>query len=121
MSAYAYIATTVVLTQFGQLVVKWRVDKAGALPPTGRAKLRFLLAYLRDPWIISVFATALLAALAWMAALTQLELSRAYPFLATTFVFVLLLSWPLFGETLTRYKVLGVALIAAGLTVGAQG
>lgn len=120
MIGYAYVATTILLTVYGQLIVKWRVDEAGAFPGSLSGKLEFLARLMIDPWVISVFAGAAIAALAWMAALTRFELSRAYPFVALSFVLVLLLSALIFGEALTWPKILGVVLIVVGLAVGSQ-
>jgi drug/metabolite transporter (DMT)-like permease len=120
MTGYAYVATTIVLTVYGQLIVKWRVDEAGAMPDALSGKLEFLGRLMIDPWVISVFAGAAIAALSWMAALTRFELSRAYPFVALSFVCVLILSAAIFGEALTWPKVIGVVLIVAGLAIGSQ-
>ena len=120
MTGYLYVATTISLTVYGQIIVKWQVDEAGAFPDTLSGKVDFLLRLLINPWVISVFAGAALAAVAWMAALTQFELSRVYPFVALSFVLVLILSAIVFGEALTWPKVAGVLLIVAGLTVGSQ-
>jgi drug/metabolite transporter (DMT)-like permease len=117
---YLYVATTIILTVYGQLIVKWQVDNAGAFPETTSGKLHFLLKLVLNPWVISVFAGAAIAAVAWMAALTRFELSRAYPFVSLSFVLVLLASAVLFGEGLSVPKVIGVLLIFVGLAVGSQ-
>jgi drug/metabolite transporter (DMT)-like permease len=117
--AWAGVAVTVALTIYGQLVVKWQVLRHGHLPPGLGAKVAFLATLLVNPWVLSALAGAFVAALAWMAALSKLELSQAYPFTATSFVLVLLLSAILFGESLTSAKIAGVALVIAGLAVGA--
>jgi drug/metabolite transporter (DMT)-like permease len=117
---YVYVATTILLTVYGQIVVKWQVDQAGAFPDSLAGKAEFLLRLVLDPWVISVFVGAAIAALSWMAALTRFELSRVYPFVALSFVFVLILSAVVFGEALTWPKVVGVLLIVAGLTIGSQ-
>ena len=52
--------------------------------------------------------------MAWMAALTHFELSRVYPFVALSFVLVLLLSAIVFGESLTWPKVVDLARGARG-------
>jgi uncharacterized membrane protein len=117
---YVYVATTIALTTYGQIIIKWQVDKAGAFPETTSGRIEFLLKLLINPWVISVFVGAAIAALSWMAALTRFELSRVYPFVALSFVLVLLLSAVFFGEALTLPKVLGVLLIVAGLTIGSQ-
>jgi drug/metabolite transporter (DMT)-like permease len=117
---YLYVATTITLTTYGQLIVKWQVDKAGEFPDSLSGKLEFLLRLMVNPWVISVFVGAVIAALAWMAALTHFELSRVYPFVALSFVGVLVMSAIIFDESLTVFKVAGVLLIVAGLTVGSQ-
>src|SRR6476620_3816900 len=77
---YVYVAATVLLTVYGQLVVKWKVADAGALPTGFGDKVDWLLKLVINPWIISVFAAAALAAASWFLAITHWDLSRAYPF-----------------------------------------
>jgi multidrug transporter EmrE-like cation transporter len=117
---WVYVAATILLTVYGQLVVKWQVGQAGAFPEGVSDKVTFLVRLVVNPWVISVLLAAFLAALSWMAAMTQLDLSRAYPFIGLSFVLVLLLSGVFFGETITLTKMLGASLIVAGLVVGAQ-
>jgi drug/metabolite transporter (DMT)-like permease len=113
------VALTILLTIYGQLIVKWQVLRRGELPPTLHEKLTYLVSFFLSPWMISVgFATGI-AALSWVTALSHLELSRAYPFTALSFVTVLLLSGVLFGEAITFAKLAGVALVMVGLVVGA--
>jgi multidrug transporter EmrE-like cation transporter len=118
---HIYIALTIMFTVYGQIVIKWQVGKAGTLPAGSFDKGLFLLTMLFNPWIISGFAAAFLAALAWMAAMTKFELSYAYPFMSLAFVMVLVLSGPLFQEAVTAPKIIGMALIVAGIAVGSQG
>ena len=76
------------LTLYGQLIVKWQVSQAGRLPAATGDKLDYLLRLAINPWIFSVSA-AFIAALSWMAAMSRLELSRAYPFVGLSFVLIL--------------------------------
>lgn len=111
------IATTVILTGYGQLIIKWQVTLAGELPLDGVGKLRFLLRLLADPLVLSGLAAAFGAALAWMLALTQLPLSQAYPFTALNFVLILAVSVLVLHEPLTAAKLAGTLLIMAGVVV----
>ncbi|MBC7939784.1 MAG: EamA family transporter [Chitinophagaceae bacterium] len=111
---YSFIFATVALSVYGQLILKWRMDQAGPLPAGWAGGLGHLLRLLIDPAVLSSFAAAFAASLAWMAAMTRFELSYAYPFTSLSFVIVLVLSTSLFGENLTVQKVLGVGLIVAG-------
>lgn len=119
--SYFYIFLTIVLTVYGQIAIKWQVLKAGALPELLPEKISFLLHLLLNPWIISALLAALLAAVFWMAAMTKLQLSHAYPFMGLTFVLVLLGSGFFFQEPVTLFKVTGVGLIVLGLVVASQG
>jgi multidrug transporter EmrE-like cation transporter len=118
--AIACVALTIALTVYGQLILKWQVLQAGSFPsdPAGRAE--FLLRLLINPWVLSVFAAAALAAVSWIAAMTRFELSAAYPFISLTFVLVLILSSVFFDEAITPAKTIGVGLILAGLVAASQ-
>lgn len=118
---YGYILTTVFLTAFGQIILKWRVAGYGALPQPFWEKLKFLLQLLIDPFIISGFVAAFVAGLAWMAAMTKFELSYAYPFMSLNFALVLLISGVVLNEPITWTKILGTALIIIGTSVVANG
>lgn len=115
------VALTVMLTVYGQLIVKWRVLRAGPLPADLTKKAVFLTGLLFDPWVISSMLAALLAALSWMAAMTRLELSYAYPFMSLAFVFVLILSAVIFHEAVTTPKVVGMVLVIVGLAIASRG
>jgi multidrug transporter EmrE-like cation transporter len=119
--SYFYIFLTIFLTVFGQIVIKWQVLKVGSLPEGTAEKISFMLHLLLNPWIVGALAAAFLASFCWMAAMTKLQLSHAYPFMGLTFVVVLLASGIFFHEPITTLKVIGVALIVLGLVVASQG
>ncbi len=70
---------------------------------------------------MSGFLAAFLASLAWMAAMTKLDLSHAYPFISLTFVLVIILSNVFFHEVITTPKIIGLGLIVLGTVVGSRG
>lgn len=120
--SYLYIALTVVFTVYGQVVIKWQAAQAAPLPDGLLEKVGFLLRLvLFNPWILSGLFAAFLASLAWLAAMTRFPLSHAYPFMSLAFVLVLFLSAVFFNEPVTWPKVVGMALIVAGIVVGSQG
>lgn len=119
--SYFYVFATVVLTVYGQIAIKWQVLKAGEFPVDTSDKMLFLFRLLLNPWIISAFLAALLASISWMAAMTKLQLSHAYPFMSLSFVLVLVFSGLIFHEPITWLKVAGMGLIIAGIVLGSQG
>ena len=119
--SYVYILLTILLTVYGQIAIKWQVLKAGSLPEATADKIAFLLQLLLNPWIVSAFAAALLASIFWMAAMTKLQLSHAYPFMSLAFVLILIASGLFFHEAITPLKIAGIVLIVLGIIVGSQG
>jgi multidrug transporter EmrE-like cation transporter len=118
---YFYVSMTIFFTVYGQLVLKWQVNEAGQLPVDLGGKIFFLFKLLLNPWIISGFVSAFVAALSWMAAMTKFELSYAYPFVSITFVLVVLSGAIFFNEPLSWPKIAGMVLIVGGILVGSQG
>lgn len=112
------MAGTVLFTVYGQLVLKWRLGNYGPLPEPLTDKGVFLLRLLADVYILSGFLAAFVASLFWMAAMTEANLSFAYPIitaglmLLTTMAAIILL-----GEPLSMLKALGILLIVFGVVV----
>lgn len=116
MTSYAFIAATILLTVYGQLVLKWKV---GILAPDGMPFDRPLdvICILLNPWVISAFAAAFLASLFWMGALSKLPLSKAYPFMALSFPTVAVLAVLIFQENVSAPKIAGISLIVLGAVI----
>lgn len=114
---YFYIAGTVFFTIYGQLVLKWRIDKYGSLPDASVEKIIFVFKLLLDPFIFSGFLSAFIASLFWIAVMTKFDISYAYPFMSSAFVLVFIFSVLLFNETISIAKVVGLLLIVAGIIV----
>lgn len=119
--SYLFVLITVFLTVYGQIVIKWQVLAAGAMPEATADRAWFLAKLMLNPWIISGLLAGLLAAVSWMAAMTKLELSHAYPFMSLAFIGVLVVSALVFHEPVNAWKVGGLVLITLGIIVGSQG
>lgn len=123
MTGYLYIAGCVFFTVYGQLILKWRMNlQTQPLPDENFGKIFYLIKLIIfDPFILSGLASAFLASLFWMAAMTKFSLSFAYPFMSSAFVIVMFFSVLLFGEVLNIHKLIGTSLIVAGIVVLSQG
>ena len=115
---YFYILGTVLCTVYGQLILKWRIGKFGQLPEGVTNKIVFLLNLIIDPYIFSGLFAAFIASFFWMAAVTRLDLSSAYPLITaglTTLTVVLAIV--LFKEPLTITKATGILMIVGGVVL----
>jgi multidrug transporter EmrE-like cation transporter len=114
---YTLVSLTIILTVVGQFLIKWQAGNAGHLPSDLAGRLHFIADLLARPWILVGMASAFLAALFWMLAMTRLPLSHAYPFTAATFVLVVLGGAWLFSEPLSTAKLVGLAFIVIGVVL----
>jgi multidrug transporter EmrE-like cation transporter len=119
--SYFYVACTVLLTVYGQIAIKWQVLQSGPFPDNPLDKVWFLAKLIVNPWVLSALGAALLASVCWMAAMTRLDLSHAYPLMSLAFILVMVASAFFFGEPITLLKVIGIALVVLGLIVGSHG
>lgn len=117
MTAYIYIFGTILFTVYGQLILKWRIVKYGALPELFVDKIIFIFKMLFDPFIFSGFASAFIASFFWMAAMTKFDISYAYPFMSGAFVLVFVLSILLFNEPVNWQKIIGLLFIVVGIII----
>ncbi|GAC1347697.1 MAG: hypothetical protein NVSMB18_33520 [Acetobacteraceae bacterium] len=117
MSRYAFIAATVALTVYAQLMIKWRALAHAGTKPGDR--MGYLMAMYTDPGVLSGLACALGASVLWALAIERTPLTIAYPFMAVSFALVPLASVLLFREGLSGSQVLGILLIIAGVGLSA--
>lgn len=80
-------------------------------------KLWFLLEFLIRPWVVfSMFAT-FLGGVTWIIAMTKLDVSYAYPYVAASFIIVPAAAVFIFGEQVTLGKLVGSVLIITGIAI----
>lgn len=122
---YIYVFLTIALTVLSQLLVKWRVSSLYpnfTLPESLLERMLYLFKNIvLDPVIIFCIACTFFSGLAWMAAMTKLPISQAYPLTSLGYILVLSLSCLFLGESFNAFKLVGVILIMAGVAVSSQG
>jgi len=119
--SYFFVALTVLFTVLGQIAIKWAVVQSGQSPSDLYEKAAFVGKMLLNGWVILGLLSAFIASVTWILAMTRLPLSHAYPFVATSFILILVLSNLVFSEPITPLKLTGVALIFFGIVIGSQG
>jgi len=122
--AHVYLAATIATSVYSQMIMKWRITGrfAGLKIPDGVwPKVVTLFTIVFDPFVFSGLVATFVSGLCWMATMSKLEIGYAYPFTSLGFVLVVLLSHSLFGESLNAWRIWGVLLIVAGITVASQG
>ena len=118
MNPYLYIFGTLFFTVYGQIILKWRLSSLKVIMPEGvLEKVVYLIKLIFDPFIFSGFASAFIASLFWMAAMTKFEITTAYPFMSLAPALVFVIGVLFLGETFTIGKVLGLLLIIIRIVI----
>ena len=100
----------------GQVLLKTGVNQLN-----GAASPLTIVRGIFTPYVLAGFFCYGLSSVFYLMALSRLDLSYAYPFVALSFVIVTLLSWYFLNETLPLLRVVGLTLILAGvLTVASS-
>ena len=116
---YLYIFGTILFTVYGQIILKWRINKIGFVLGDGNLldKALAMLKFIFDPFIFSGFLSAFVASMFWMVAMSKFEITHAYPFMSLSPAIVFLLGIFFLNETFTIGKVVGLGLIIIGTIV----
>jgi len=106
----------VVVSVIGQLFVKKGLNLLGNLDFSKGVIIVFSKMVV-SPYVLLGFGIYFLAVFFWLYALTKVDLSFAYPFLALSYVLVILLSWLFLGENISYLRLVGVLVICFGVFI----
>ncbi len=90
MKSYLLVACSVLLGVLGQLFMKKGMLAIG---PLGDPSIMTAFIVIFQPWVFSGLVSYGMAMVIWVAVLSRLDLSYAYPLLSSGYVLVALGSW----------------------------
>lgn len=108
---YIMIIGSILLGAFAQILLKLGTMKAG----TGEILKLFMNGYT----IIGLCCYGA-SALLWIVALSKVQLSYAYPMVSLGYVLVFVLSYWIFGESISLLRIAGLVTIVAGVLMIAK-
>jgi drug/metabolite transporter (DMT)-like permease len=100
-----------------QILIKWQISLTSHQLEELDSKFLFLAHFLVRPWVIAAFFFTFLGGITWILAISKLELSLAYPYMALSFVVVPAAALFIFGETMSTQKILGSAIVIVGICI----
>ncbi len=113
--AIIYILISVIGGAIGQVVLKKGMGSMGPLTMTASQVPNILWRMVTNPYVVIGLGIYLVGTVFWLTALSRVNLSFAYPFASLGYVLMLLASWLLLHETITPMRLIGAAVIIAGL------
>jgi drug/metabolite transporter (DMT)-like permease len=120
-TVYLLIAATICFTVMGNLLVKAGMLEVGIFPEDMNMLPTFFFQAFTNLKVISGLALAVIAASAWMGAVSISDISFAYPFMSLSIVMVLALSGVVFGEIVPPIRWIGVLIVCIGIFVASRG
>lgn len=113
---YLFLTASVTLMSSVQIILKYRMSTAHGPVPSGFADLsRYIIGFLRDPWICAAALCVISASFLWYYALSRLPLNVTFAFTALSYPIVFLVSWLAFKESIGFTVALGYLAIVAGI------
>ena len=73
-----------------------------------------------NPWVMGGMFLHVSALVVWLLALSKVDISFAYPFLALGYVLVSAMAWIWLGEEISQMKLFGMGIIIIGILVLAK-
>ncbi|MFX0203081.1 MAG: EamA family transporter [Candidatus Hodarchaeota archaeon] len=109
-----FILIAVTTGVVGQLLIKRGLNSLGYLD----FSINFISSYLKiffSPYVFLGCIIYFLAMCFWLYALSKVDLSFAYPFVALSYVLILVVSWGFLGESISLIRWSGVLIICFGV------
>jgi multidrug transporter EmrE-like cation transporter len=113
--AVIYILISVLGSVVGQLMLKKGMNDMGKVTLSINQLLAIVWKMLTNPYVFFGLAIYLIGTIFWLAALSRVDLSYAYPFASLSYVIMLVASWLLFAENFSWGRLMGAVVIGIGV------
>lgn len=115
MRGIPLILLAVLLGATGQVIMKMGMKMYGQVSAT--TVWAQLIPILKVPQVFLGFVCYGVSAVLWIAVVSNVDLSLAYPMVSLAYVFVFLASWFFLGEQISPLRIAGLAIIITGVLV----
>lgn len=112
---FILILTGVLLNAVAQLVLKKGMSIIGAVQVDMASIMTMILKAATNIYIYLGLFCYVLSFFVWLMVLSRTEVSYAYPFLSIGYIVAAFVGYFYFGESMTFYKIGGIALICLGV------
>lgn len=116
-NALLLLIPAILLSTTGELLFKIGMNRVGSFEFAPAAIRAVLPRILFNPFIWVGFVGFGLGAVFWLAVLSRVPLSLAYPILALSYFVVVIEAWLFLHERVTWKRLLGVAVLVVGVVI----
>jgi multidrug transporter EmrE-like cation transporter len=114
-TAIIYILISVLASTVGQLLLKKGMNSVGSVTLSLNQLPSVLWQMATNLNVFIGLAIYFGGTIFWLAALSRVDLSYAYPFASLSYVIMLVASWFMFDEKITMGRALGTIVIGVGV------
>jgi multidrug transporter EmrE-like cation transporter len=112
---FGYLITGVLLNAMAQLALKAATNRLGTVSLAFDTLVSTMLRLAGQPFIWLGLCFYGISVAVWIAALSRVEVSLAYPFLSLGYVVNAFLAWYLFAEALNAQRLVAIGVIIVGV------
>ena len=120
VKVFIILLAAVLLSVAGELFLKHGMNRLGVLPMHMPELLPALWRAFTTPAILAGFTLVFSGSIFWLAAISRVELSWAYPMLSLGYVIGVIGSWVLLGEQFNLARLAGVLVVCSGVVIVAR-
>ena len=117
MVPFVLLVIAILLSTTGELLLKRGISMVGVLHLTPAEFFPLLIKAFTNIYVLAGFALIFGGSIFWLAVLSRVELSWAYPMLSLGYVLVVIESWLLLNEAVTPMRLVGVLVICLGVFI----
>ena len=117
LQAFLLLLVAIGMSTTGELLLKRGMNMVGVLHLNPEQFFPLLLKAFSNVYVLAGFALIFGGSIFWLAVLSRVDLSWAYPMLSLGYVLVVLESWILLNEPVTPLRILGVLVICLGVFI----
>jgi drug/metabolite transporter (DMT)-like permease len=112
-----YILISVLFGAIGQIMLKKGMGSMGPITLTLEGLPGTLWRMGTNLYVVGGLLLYVTGTVFWLAALSRVDLSYAYPFASLSYVIMLAASWLLFHEDITALRIVGTVVVALGVII----
>jgi drug/metabolite transporter (DMT)-like permease len=114
---YIFLFSNILLVTACQVILKWRLNTLPQDFSSFKTGWQTAVSFAQDGWMLFAVIGTFLASGLWIAALTKIDLSFAYPFSVLSYIGVIAVSHYFLHEQVTPMRLIGVLIICVGIVV----
>ncbi len=114
---FAMLLTAVIISGTGELLLKYGMNQVGEISLHPDTIATSLLRTFTTPFVLLGFVFIFGGSIVWLAIISKVQLSYAYPMLSLGYIFVVGVSWLVLNEQFPPTRLVGVLVIVLGVII----